>query len=198
MTHTLYTVSPTLLSVEIKDTLRYLSIKSPDEATLSLALDCIEEAKNVAVPKAVYVKSRVRTEGRRVIFDFMEMESDNLAKFLDGYEEAYIFCATLGVKADMLTGRYLKSQPSRGVLFNSACVATVEAFCDRLNAYLTQGKHPVRRYSPGYGDLSLEYQREILKYLDTERKIGVTLTDGCLMVPTKTVTAIVGVPKDSN
>ncbi|MBQ8392228.1 MAG: hypothetical protein IJX51_00500 [Clostridia bacterium] len=195
MTHTMYTVSPQTLSVEIKDALRYLSIKSPDEGTLALAIECIEEAKEIAVPKAVYVKSRVKIEGRRVIFDFMEMESENLVKFLDGYSEAYIFVATIGIRADMLVNRYLKSQPSKGVLFNASCVAVIESFCDRLNLFLTDGRYRERRYSPGYGDLSIEYQKELLKYLDAERKIGVTLTEGSLMVPTKTVSAIIGIPE---
>ncbi len=191
MNHTLYTVSPKLLEVNTKEALRYLNIKSPDEALLRLTMDCIDEAKSIASLKAVYVKSGVVVENDTVRLDFMEMKSTKLAAFLNGCKEVYVFAATMGMRADMLVNRYLKTEASKGVIFNAACVALEEAFCDRLNGYLLGVDASSRRFSPGYGDLSLEYQKELLKYLDAERKIGVSLTDGCLMVPTKTVTAIV-------
>ena len=193
MNHTLYTVSPNLLEVSTREALRYLNIKSPDEALLRLTMDCIDEAKSIASLKAVYIKSGVTVENDIIRLDFMEMKSAKLAAFLNGCNEAYVFAATIGMRADMLVNKYLKTEASRGVIFNAACVALEEAFCDRLNGYLLGVDSSTRRFSPGYGDLSLEYQREILSYLDAERKIGVSLTDGCLMVPTKTLTAIVGI-----
>jgi len=58
---------------------------------------------------------------------------------------------------------------------------------------LASGEGLVSRFSPGYGDLPLDYQRTLLSVLDTSRKIGVSLTDSLLMVPSKSVSAIVGV-----
>ena len=49
------------------------------------------------------------------------------------------------------------------------------------------------RFSPGYGDLPLEFQRDFFRILRPQRRIGVTLTDACLMVPSKSVTALVGI-----
>jgi len=49
------------------------------------------------------------------------------------------------------------------------------------------------RFSPGYGDLPLETQREIFDVLDCSRRIGLMLNDSLLMSPTKSVTAFVGV-----
>ena len=51
------------------------------------------------------------------------------------------------------------------------------------------------RYSPGYGDLALESQREFFRVLNVTKTIGVSLTEGCLMVPTKSVTAFIGMSK---
>ena len=50
-----------------------------------------------------------------------------------------------------------------------------------------------RSFSPGYGDLPLDTQKELVQVLDMHRKIGVSLTDSCLMVPSKSVTAILGI-----
>ena len=71
----------------------------------------------------------------------------------------------------------------------------VEGGCDRLCARLAQ-QFPDRqltdRFSPGYGDLTLEMQRDVMAALDCGRTIGITLTDSLLMTPSKSVTAIIG------
>ncbi len=193
MNYTLYTSSPSRLDISCRDVLRYLNIKSPDEEHLRAAAMSIDEALDIAQLKAVYVKTGVKLEENKAIFDFMEMESAQLRKFLEGCNEAYIFVATMGVKADMLVNRYMKKDMSRGVIFNAACVAVIEAFCDKLNGYLLNIENSSKRFSPGYGDLKLEYQRELLSHLEADRRVGVSLTDGCLMVPTKSVSAIIGI-----
>ena len=55
------------------------------------------------------------------------------------------------------------------------------------------GKYLTNRYSPGYGDLPLEVQKPLLEYLNAGRAIGLTLTATNLMVPRKSVTAILGI-----
>ncbi len=81
---------------------------------------------------------------------------------------------------------------------DAAGTAAVEAFCDLLCArwrdeFAAEGRHIRPRFSPGYGDLPLEAQRTLLTLLDSQRKAGITLTDALLMVPSKSVSAIVGI-----
>lgn len=53
------------------------------------------------------------------------------------------------------------------------------------------------RYSPGYGNLDISIQRELLKSLDAERTIGLTASSHNILIPRKSVTAIIGViPKE--
>jgi len=49
-----------------------------------------------------------------------------------------------------------------------------------------------RRYSAGYGDFSLENQREFHRLLELGR-IGVSITETCILNPEKSVTAICGI-----
>ena len=44
--------------------------------------------------------------------------------------------------------------------------------------------------SPGYGDLPLSLSRTIISELDATKKIGVSITESDLLVPSKSVTAI--------
>ena len=48
------------------------------------------------------------------------------------------------------------------------------------------------RFSPGFGDLPLAVQPAFLAALDAPRRIGLAATAGNLLVPTKSVTAVVG------
>ena len=43
--------------------------------------------------------------------------------------------------------------------------------------------------------VSLKYQKDVLAYLDAEKKIGITLSDAFIMTPAKSVTAFVGITK---
>ena len=72
--------------------------------------------------------------------------------------------------------------------------AAVEQCVDGVNGIISSEYGPSRpRFSCGYGDLPLSLQREIFPALQVTKNIGVTLTDGDLMMPTKSVTAIVGI-----
>ena len=48
------------------------------------------------------------------------------------------------------------------------------------------------RFSPGYGDFPIAHQRDFSRLLDTPRKIGLTVTESCLLAPIKSVTAVIG------
>ena len=81
---------------------------------------------------------------------------------------------------------------------NAIGAAAVEDVCDRLNDELRQfaaseGKSVRPRYSPGYGDYDLENQRGIFSLLEPAKHIGLTLKDNLIMVPEKSVTAVVGI-----
>ncbi|HQE70821.1 MAG TPA: hypothetical protein PK071_06860, partial [Atopobiaceae bacterium] len=50
-------------------------------------------------------------------------------------------------------------------------------------------------FSPGYGDLPLAVQPVLLSSVDAQRRLGISLTDTLLMVPTKSITAVTGIFK---
>ena len=79
------------------------------------------------------------------------------------------------------------------------CIASsgIEVFCDLVNDEMKAGRILKPRYSPGYGDVSLSCQNDILSFLDAYRKIGLTLTETYLMTPIKSVTAIVGIEEEN-
>ena len=76
-----------------------------------------------------------------------------------------------------------------------------EEWCDRINERIRleaekDGLYLRPRYSPGYGDLPLEMQRDISRILNMPKEIGVSLTQSLLMTPSKSVTALIGVSEE--
>ena len=85
-----------------------------------------------------------------------------------------------------------------GLLLQGLGAERVESLCDAFDEEVKavckeHGKETRFRYSPGYGDWPLEVQRRLFELLDAPRKVGVSLTDSLLMVPSKSVSAIIGV-----
>ena len=85
---------------------------------------------------------------------------------------------------------------ARAAVLQACAAAVTEAFCDEINQTIRddakkEGLICNPRYSPGFGDLTLDYQKTVFRKLNPER-IGVTLNDSLLMSPSKSVTALIG------
>ena len=78
------------------------------------------------------------------------------------------------------------------LLIVQAIAATaIEQYIDDETA--SWGEKLLPRYSPGYGDLPLSVQPDFLAALDAQKTLGITLTETFLMIPSKSVTAIIGI-----
>jgi len=173
-----------------KEVLRYAGVKEADEKTLSLLDECIKEAEGFIKPKICYDEFEV-TLSDCVEFPFGSVKSEKLLKNLKECKKVIIFAATLGIEYDRLLLRYSKISPAKAVLLEALGTERIEDFCDEFCCKVNPFTKP--RFSPGYGDLPLEFQKEIFKVLDCSKKIGLTLNESLLMSPSKSVTAIVGI-----
>lgn len=132
--------------------------------------------------------------------DVLEVTSRSLTVNLADCEKAVFFAATLGAEADQLISRYSRRDISQGVLTEAAATALIEDYCDRCQAELekelNRKKLTLRpRFSPGYGDFDIIHQKDMVHLLDLPRQIGVTLTDGGMLAPSKSVTAVMGIAR---
>ena len=110
--------------------------------------------------------------------------------------ECCLFCATLGSGVDGLIRRWELRDMAFALTLDACASSAVESFCDQIEDELRgrlAGKFLTDRFSPGYEDLPLNLQRPLCADLDTARKIGVTATGSDLLLPRKSVTALIGV-----
>jgi hypothetical protein len=194
------------MEVNKKETLRYLGYKGQeiDATLLSLIDEASDELLHLINPKSVHQElTCVVTDELTVNLGSLTIKSKNLAKNLKGCDSAIIFAATIGSSADTLMKRYSITNLAKASVIQAAGAALIETFCDSLEDSIRteanrRGLYLRPRFSPGYGDLSLEHQRDFFNILECNKRIGISLTDTCLMIPSKSVTAIIGLSKTKN
>lgn len=190
-----------MVDVDRKEIFRYLGYrgKEADEATKQLAEECVEELLRVADFRFVMREFPLAIlEDGTIEGGCFLTNSKNLLKNLGGCSQVLLIAVTLGVGVDRLIVKYERVKMSKAVVMQAAAAAMIEAYCNELclgwrREYEEKGLYLRPRYSPGYGDFPLSCQRMILDGLEAGKRIGITLTDGGLMVPTKSVTAVIGV-----
>lgn len=125
------------------------------------------------------------------------IKSKNLAKALKGCNTVVVFAATLGIVADKMIAAKSVTDMARTVVLDGVCTAAIESYCNEACAQIAlklkeQNLFLRPRFSPGYGDFDISYQKCMFELLNC-RRIGLCLTDAFMLVPTKSVTAVIGI-----
>lgn len=180
--------------VDMKEILRYMGCTKENDEALHLAEKCWELCKNSLTYTVCFDVFPVSFSEDGVLFPFAKIPSASLKKHLAGYEKAVIFAGTVGIGLDRLIMKHSRISPSYALAFQAIGAERIEALCDMFCEELkSQNEQITSRFSPGYADLPLDFQTEIFKVLDCNRKIGLSLNSALLMSPSKSVTAIVGI-----
>lgn len=152
-----------------------------------------EQVKKELHPQAILRRFSIERDGSLGGTIFQPRGKD-ITSLLSGCKEAALLAATLGADSERLLLR--AETPQKALLLDAMFSAAIEAVCDQVendfrakmkNLYVTD------RFSPGYGDMPLEQSREICEVLSANRTIGLSVTASGIMIPRKSVTAIMGI-----
>lgn len=183
--------------VNEREILRYAGCRDADDATLTLLRDALSEAEPQLSYQLCYAEFPVEIADEFCDLGSFCIKSSSFSKNLAGCKSTVIFAATVGIRLDRLISKYSRLAPARAVMLQAIGSERVEAlcdvFCNELRDELSVDIRP--RFSPGYGDVSLDVQRDIFSALDISKNLSVYLTDSLLMSPSKSVTAFVGLKK---
>ena len=190
-------------SVDRDDLLRYLGYRGQAVAPeLEKRMDeMVARCLTLARPRASLASYPIRTRTTDAIeLDgcTLRLTGHDIVAHLSDATEVVLFAATVGADVDRELRRLSLTDPLGQVIFDAAATAVAERAADAANAHIRayaaeQGLYTSWRFSPGYGDLPLSVQPAFLAALDATRQLGITLTPSDLMVPTKSVTALVGI-----
>ena len=175
----------------------YKGTPGPEESRLLSMLEQVkEETEPILAYQVCYRRMDITWQGEKPILPF-EQASKDLAKCLQGCDQVVMFAATIGMGIDRLIRRNQHGEITKALLTQALGAERIEALCDTFCEEMAEllakeGRYITPRYSPGYGDLPLEKQKDFFRLLDCNRQIGISLNESLLMTPSKSVTAIFG------
>ena len=173
----------------------------PDEQGMSLIHQCMAEVERIAQPRHIQRRLELtHTEAGKMQAGGLELVSRSLEKNLKDCSEVIFFAATLGHEVDRLMERYLKLNITKAAVLQATAAEAIESYCDKCqreieNEVQKEGLFVRPRYSPGYGDLTLDVQPQFLRVLNAQKTIGLILSEGGVMQPEKSVTALMGLSR---
>ena len=127
-----------------------------------------------------------------------KIESAQVAKMLKQADQVALFMVTIGKNLEEQVKEFLRIQePTRAFILDAIGSETADALANHLHWKILSklaeknGMTVTPRFSPGYGDWSVTVQSQVHRACQGDR-IGITVTDSSLMIPRKSVSAILG------
>ena len=119
-----------------------------------------------------------------------------IAKFAQGAQAFALIAVTLGAESERLLKRERALGAVAGILVDACASSAVESATDELQRRIGEAIAPLglvadKRFSPGYGDLPLSIQPAFVRTIDADRLLGLSVTESDMLIPTKSITAIV-------
>lgn len=194
------------LAIPKKEVLRYLGHKNQEiNGNIDRLIDeTIKEAKELVNPKKVVARYKITINDTGVSLDNTNLilTGEDIKNHLKYSKDIYIMAVTLGSAIEKKIAYYEKIDLTKAVILDSCATTAVEEFCDLIEEDIkkiaeSEYKEITFRYSPGYGDLPIDIQKDFLDTLNATKTIGLTVSSHNLLMPRKSVTAIIGlIPKD--
>ena len=187
--------------VDKAEALRYIGYSGQqtdemlDERIDSLIAACERDSAPAFVYKIFPVDASggvIRLQGSSLV-----LEGSAIYEHLHAARSCAVMAVTLGLANERVAMRMKARSALDAVVFGAAGSSLVECAADACEAAIVAeaaglGLHTNWRFSPGYGDLPLDIQPAIVRTLEADKKLGMTVTDSNLLVPVKSVTAFVG------
>lgn len=172
----------------------------------SVVDDYIENAHHLIEPTYSYIIRNVeRVDGSNVYIEgSVVFKSKVVASLLGHCCRVAIFVATIGSRLEEMVLRLAED----GLVLQSVVLDAVgsnaaEKVADFAHLMVDEmanihGLCTSQRFSPGYCDWNINQQKMLFKAIGSN-STGVSLTKGCLMIPRKSISGIVGIgDHDSN
>jgi len=191
------------ISVDISEAYRYMGgIGAPDGSMRSELRGAADLFEKSAISRAVVKLCEIeRGDFLSLKGTCLKLRGKSIEALLNDCPLCVIFCATVGNDIEALIRKWQIKDISFTAMLDACASSAVENLCDGIEAelkskYEAQGYYLTDRFSPGYGDLPISVQYDFCAALDTSRKIGVSVSDSGIMIPRKSVTAIIGLSKE--
>ena len=190
-----------------REMLRYLGYNGQEiGAELSARIEAVVEELELTIePRGVRRVFAVDAAGTdaagmpciRLAGTQVELCGRDIYRHLKDARFCALFACTLGMDCERRLRTLASQHPLESAVYDAACSAYVEAAVEQMDAQVKANAAALGlagnwRFSPGYGDCPLTAQPQIIATLNATRLLGLTTTATNLLMPTKSVTAVIG------
>lgn len=195
------------IEIDEKEVLRYLEYKN-QEINGDLAhkiKQCIQITKKIISPRFILrkysIKKSIYPNKKGEVYleaTNLTLHSDDIYNLLAKCDECILMSVTLGLEIEKEIRKLTYTDLSKGIIIDACATTAIEEACDIIQdsiakKLLKEDKYITYRFSPGYGDLSIERNVDINNLLNSQKEIGLTVTNSGIMIPRKSVVALIGV-----
>jgi len=189
------------MEIDKKEVLRYLGYKNQkiDNNMIDLVDECCKEIIDISKASSVYEIFDIERKNNQIFLlgSTLILKDIDIKNLLINSKKCVVMAATLGSFVDSKIAYYSRFNITKGLIMDACATTAIEYLCDELQNKIMENALKdnlfiTTRYSPGYGDFSIDNQTEILNILDAYKKIGLSVTENNIMLPRKSVTALIG------
>jgi len=194
------------MRIDKKEALRYMGYRGQkiDHAMQDLLEACMEEIRSVYRENYTYKIFDIerKPEGLCLKDTTILLRGRDIGVHLERSVKCAVMAVSLGLEIDKKLSVYSRTDLTRSLVFDACAAAAVEAMCDEVQERIEAeagelGLQITARFSPGYGDFSIDIQKELLRLLKTYEKFGLGVNESSIMIPRKSVTAVIGMQTES-
>ncbi len=190
----------TIDKVNIDEALRYMGYKKniDIENIKPILIECEKNLLNEVNYRYCYKVFDIEKSNDIVKLKNTDLilEGNSIKNHLAECNKAILMACTLSDKVDKLINRLNIIDMTASLITDSMASALIEQFCNKVEDEIRTNlslKYITWRFSPGYGDLPINIQNNFIKILNAHKLIGLTATNNNILIPRKSVTAIIGI-----
>ena len=199
------------LKIDEDEVLRYQGysknkIKIPSEVILQIIREEITRSHNLFEPQGIYSSIKIKqisfSDGRADLKNGFSLNfSNSIINLLKGTSYLVLGVVTIGSSLENKVSEFFtQGEYPRAISLDAVGTVAVESLSRYIrNLVCQEAKEQyfktTRYFSPGYGDWDISQQKDIFKIIPTN-KIGVSLTESCMILPRKSLSWIIGIGKD--
>ncbi|TFB07855.1 hypothetical protein E3V08_06570 [Candidatus Atribacteria bacterium MT.SAG.1] len=195
------------LKIDEEEVLRYQGchnnkLKKVNKTIMKITREEIERGYNLFKPKGIYSPIKIKQmsfSGGRVDLKngFSLYFSNSIINLLKGTNYLVLGVATIGSSLENRVSKFFtQGEYPRAIALDAVGTVTVESLGRYIKNLICQEAKEqhfknTRCFSPGYGDWDINQQKIIFQIIPAD-KIGVKLTESCMMVPKKSLSWAMG------
>ena len=187
-----------LTDIDVAETKRYAGLRKNISFDEKKIIEACEEAQILIEVQGNWEIYNYNYKNQTILSEIpVIIEGKSIGNHLKDCDKVVCMAVTVGEDIENeVTKKFQNGEYISSILLDAAATAAVEQAADAMEKAIEQNPlirgYSMRwRFSPGYGDWSLEQQMELFRLSNAET-IGIKLSSSLMMIPRKSITAIIG------